>query len=390
MLTDVEPTAKIVLTMMVRDEIDIIVPMLEHHIAQGIDTMIVTDNASVDGTTEVLQQYADAGYVELHHDPVHRKQQGVVTTAMARRARTDHGADWVINADADEFLVPADRTKTVREVLEAMPTDLVSFYVPVTNYVGVPAERGSGVDRLVYRDSRNVEQLKACGIPAQPTPNAVHRGDPSVVVVQGNHFTDLAVMGEPPAGLGLECLHLPWRSWTQFEQKVRHAGMGYEASPDLRPSPNHHGMMDYRRWKAGRLRHSFVTRMPLERDLESDTVAYEKDTWLSEELHALVDRAVFPELLAEAIDSSKDEALTREDHEHSVVLARQFMDLEAEVREAGWRIKELEEEAHILRADRDAALRLSGNTWKNVPTKTQAVHTAMSVGHAVRRRLRKS
>lgn len=388
MLAHVDSTVKIVLTMMVRDEIDIIVPMLEHHIAQGIDTMIITDNASVDGTTEVLQKYADAGYVELHHDPVHRKQQGVVTTAMARRARTEYAADWVINADADEFLVPVDRSRTVREVLSEIPLELISFHVPVTNYVGVPAERGSGVDRLVYRDYRSVEQLKACGIPSQPTPNAIHRGDPNVVVVQGNHFTNLAVMGEPAEDLRLECLHLPWRSWTQFEQKVRHAGMGYEASPNLRPSPNHHGMMDYRRWKAGRLRHSFVTRMPLERDLETDTEAYEKDTWLAEHLHSLVDRAVFPELLAEALDSSKDDALTRADHEHSVVLARQFMELEAEIRERGHRVDELEQEVRVLRGDRDTAVRLAENSWKNVPTKKQAAHTAMSLGHALRRRLR--
>ncbi|MEO6629988.1 MAG: glycosyltransferase family 2 protein [Aquihabitans sp.] len=378
---------KIVLTMMVRDEIDIIVPMLEHHIDQGIETLIVTDNGSVDGTTEVLEKYADAGYVELHHDPVHRKQQGVVTTAMARRARTEHGADWVINADADEFLVPRVRSRRVADVLAEISLDLISFTVPVVNYVGVPAERGSGVDRLVYRDRRDVEQLKACGIPSQPTPNMIHRGDPSVVVVQGNHFTDLASNGEPPEDLALECLHLPWRSWEQFEQKVRHAGLGYEANPDLRPSPNHHGMMDYRRWQAGRLRHSFVTRMPLEKDLESDPTTYERDPWLADHLHGLVDRAVFPHLLAEAVDSARDEALTREDHETSVVLARQFMDLEGAISERGHRISELEAESDTLRYERDLARREATTAWKQVSTRTQISHAARSVGHALRQRL---
>src|SRR5215207_4020051 len=99
---------KLVTTVMVRDEIDIIAAMIEHHLAQGSDLIIATDNGSVDGTTEVLQRYADLGVIELHHDPVHRKQHGAVVTRMARRARTEHAADWVINADADAFWVPVD------------------------------------------------------------------------------------------------------------------------------------------------------------------------------------------------------------------------------------------------------------------------------------------
>src|SRR4051794_31649606 len=103
---------------MVRDEVDIVAAMVEHHLAQGVDLLIVTDNASVDGTTEVLEAYAAHGRVELHHDPVHLKQQGAVVTGMARRARTQHRADWVLNLDADEFLAPRDRSLTVREALE--------------------------------------------------------------------------------------------------------------------------------------------------------------------------------------------------------------------------------------------------------------------------------
>jgi glycosyltransferase involved in cell wall biosynthesis len=327
---------KLVVTVMVRDEVDIIAAMVEHHVAQGVDLIIATDNGSVDGTTEVLQRYADRGVLELHHDPVQRKQQHSVVTGMARRAHTEHGADWVINADADEFWVPADKRRTLRSALEAIPLSLNAFTVPVTNLVGPPATRGSGVDRLLWRDVRTNEQLQAIGIYAQPTSDVVHRGDPAVEVAQGNHFVSLESAGQPDPALALEVLHLPWRSWLQFEQKVISAGRAYEANPDLRPSKNHHGMADYRRYLAGRLWFAFLLRQPMERDLagrESDG-AFVHDPWLRKHLHELVDRALWPELLAACLDSSRDEPIDPGEHERAAALGRLFMGLEQERDEA--------------------------------------------------------
>ena len=258
---------RFVITLMVRDEADIIAAFVEHHLDQGADLIIVTDNGSVDGTTEILQRYADLGVLELHHDPVFRKQQGVVVTGMARRAFTDHHADWVINADADEFWVPCDRRLTLRSALESIPTVARGVHRPGHEPRRASGDRGSGVERLLWRDLRTPEQLHAVGIYAQPTADAVHRGDPDVVVSQGNHFVSLKSNGRPDPAFELEVLHLPWRSWLQYERRVVNTGRSYEANPTLRPSKNHHGMADYRRHLAGRLRYAFLLRLPLERDL---------------------------------------------------------------------------------------------------------------------------
>jgi glycosyl transferase family 2 len=327
---------KLVMTVMVRDEIDIIAAMIEHHLAQGVDLIIATDNGSVDGTAEVLQRYADLGVLELHHDPVFRKQQHAVVTGMARRAATEHGADWVVNADADEFWAPVDKRLSLHEALDAIPVSLNAFTAPVTNLVGPPAVRGSGIDRLVWRDHRTQEQLNAVGIYAQPTPDAVHRGDPDVVVAQGNHFVSLESKGQPEPAYALEVLHLPWRSWSQLEQKVVHAGRAYEANPNLKPSKNHHGMADYRRYQAGRLEYAFLLRQPLERDLvagEADGV-FQRDTWLRDEIHDLAPRARIPELLAACLDGSADEPFDPARHESDADIGRMFVELERERDEA--------------------------------------------------------
>ena len=104
------------MTLMVRDEADVVGAMLEHHRAQGVDHVIITDNGSIDGTADVLRRYEEAGFATVWHDPVHRKQQYQTVTRMARHAATAMGADWVINADADEFWIPTTGT-SLREVL---------------------------------------------------------------------------------------------------------------------------------------------------------------------------------------------------------------------------------------------------------------------------------
>lgn len=298
----------VVLTMMVRDEADIIAATLEHHLAQGVHRIIVTDNGSVDGTLEILADYAAVAPLTLLHEAEQRKQQGHVVTRMARMGHDEFGADWVINGDADEFLRPLDPSLTLRDVFEGMPREIAAFDVPVVNLVGPMARRGSGIRRLVTRDERSPEQLRAAGVLAHPTPNAIHVGSPDVVVEQGNHATSIVPRGEVPEGLELEVLHLPWRSFAQLSRKTENMGRGYDASPELRPSPNHHGMRDWRRLQAGVLDAFLALRTPMED--ERFGAGFSPETRLRDSLEALVESAVLPDRLRASIDDADDDVLT--------------------------------------------------------------------------------
>lgn len=253
---------KLAMTLMVRDEADIIQAMLDHHLACGVDIIIVTDNGSVDGTAEILSDYAARGLIDLRHDPEHRKQQGVTVTQMARDAATIHGADWVINADADEFWVPVDDNLTLHSVFEQLDTGMQAFTVEVLDMTGPPAERGSGLQRLVYRDQRSVASMNEIALLAHATADAVHVADPEIIVHQGNHFVSLESKGSPPPELALEVLHFPWRSWSQYRRKVENAGRSYLNASGLKPSPNHHGMRDYKRLLDNTLLPSYIVRHP--------------------------------------------------------------------------------------------------------------------------------
>ena len=260
---------KIVMTLMVRDEADILSPMLEHHVRQGVDHFIVTDNGSQDGTLEILKAFEAQGKLTFYSDLVQRKQQSETVTRMAREAATRFNATWVINADADEFWVAEDPSLTVREALSRIPTSFRSFTVPVFDMTGVPAISGSGLGRLVYRDVRPVEEIRRLGLHGHATHDSVHVGDPDVVVSQGNHYVSIESLGQPGAGRGLEVLHFPWRSWSQFSAKVERSGRAYERS-DKTPSPNHHGMRDYKRLRDGSLYWFYLARHPSLDDLATD------------------------------------------------------------------------------------------------------------------------
>ena len=97
---------KLVLTVLARDEADVIDAQVAFHLNAGVDFVIATDNNSGDGTTELLEAYARDGVLHLIREPAEGLRQGEWVTRMARLAATEYGADWVINTDADEFWWP--------------------------------------------------------------------------------------------------------------------------------------------------------------------------------------------------------------------------------------------------------------------------------------------
>ena len=48
---------KVVMTLLVRNEADIVDAQLAFHLNAGVDFVVATDNLSSDGTTEILRRY---------------------------------------------------------------------------------------------------------------------------------------------------------------------------------------------------------------------------------------------------------------------------------------------------------------------------------------------
>lgn len=95
---------KLVMTMLIRDEEEILERNIRYHAAMGVDGFIVTSHRSTDGSVGILKRLQDEGLVleTIEVDEPEYRQSAWVGD-MVNRAARKHGADWVMHADADEF-----------------------------------------------------------------------------------------------------------------------------------------------------------------------------------------------------------------------------------------------------------------------------------------------
>src|ERR671930_102503 len=175
---------KLVVTVLARDEADIIVAQVSFHLNAGADFVIATDNKSRDGTTQILESYERAGVLELIREPAEGLRQGEWVTRMARRAATEHGADWVINADADEFWWP--RGGSLKDVFAAVPAKYGIVEALWRSFVPRPDDGAPFAERMTARLSQHAPINDPTSF-YRPVVKVAHRGDPTVTVGRGNH-----------------------------------------------------------------------------------------------------------------------------------------------------------------------------------------------------------
>ncbi len=218
---------KLVMTLVVRDEADIVEQQLHYHLERGVDFVIATDHRSGDGTTEILRRHEREGHLRLIRENDARFRQSEWVTRMARLAATDHGADWVLNSDADEFWWP--REGTLKEILTVTPPRFGVVRGLWRNFVLRPDDERPFYERMTIRRAPDVDPAS----PYHAQVKVLHRASPEVVVPRGNHDAlgrGLALIRE---WFPVEILHFPIRSGAQLRRKFG-AAEAYRAGPDSR------------------------------------------------------------------------------------------------------------------------------------------------------------
>ena len=161
----------LVMTLLVRDEEDIIETNIEYHLAQGVDYIIATDNKSVDSTTEILKKYEALGVLHYIFEGSDDYSQHKWVTRMARMAHQEYGAKWVINCDADEFWWPLDQ-KNLKNTFDSIPSDINIIFAQRHNFMCVE----DTISQYFYRNMIYRETVSKNSIGRPLSPKAAHIG----------------------------------------------------------------------------------------------------------------------------------------------------------------------------------------------------------------------
>jgi hypothetical protein len=211
---------------MVKDEADVLVATV-HHLFTQVDAVVVADNLSMDGTSDLLRGLAEVWPDQLlvldDDEPGYYQSQKV--THLANVARREFGADWVVPFDADEWWYSP--FGTVKEVLEPIAPQWLVVPVPIYNHVVTGADESAVANPFHRLGWREVAPL--------PLHKVACRWREDLVIEMGNHGArydgGATIYTERP----LVIRHFPYRSLEQFTRKVRNGAAAYAAAGERLP-----------------------------------------------------------------------------------------------------------------------------------------------------------
>jgi hypothetical protein len=209
---------------MVRDEDDIIGPVVCQLLAQGVDRVWVADNMSSDKTRPLLEELAGRCPVTVVDDDEPGYYQPKKLMRLAALAAAE-GAEWIVPFDADEWWYGTGGM-TIGEILRRLPADVVVSY---------------GFDHVPRRgDPDDPDPTRRIGwrrtVP-QRLPKVAYRWAADARLHYGSHDVDHAGRREHHV---LEYRHFGYRSLSQMIRKVRQGKAALDAAPGLHPMYGSH------------------------------------------------------------------------------------------------------------------------------------------------------
>ncbi len=207
---------KIVAVMSMRNEADIVETWVRYYV-EAVDHIIITDNMSVDGSGDILQELIAEGLpisVEVDNRPAHFQEERM--QKMMRRAFLEFEADWVLLLDADEFLIPP-AGRTLRDIFGKLKKNRL-LKVAWTTYIPTESDPDEPniLKRVSHRLENEVKRSHKVMVPAKIGKKA------KAVIKMGNHGMRIGRrrVDTQRAPSGMSLAHFPVRSKEQLATKI--------------------------------------------------------------------------------------------------------------------------------------------------------------------------
>lgn len=259
---------KLAMSILVRDEADIIADNIRFHAEQGVEQFVVTDNGSTDGSRELLEELSNSYPIRIFDEPTHTIDQDIWVTRMAMWLKDNTDADWVINNDSDEFWF--SETRTLREALHEKTQSLAAInlkpgvlhcrrfnLLPDKSVIDTDTYRffnncfrvDRTLDSTFFDDGLNV-------LYTEQGTKVITRIDGLRSINMGNH--DASHQASTADCDSIAIAHYPIRTYEQFVKKVTNHGSSIENNQRFGEDINWHLRAWYDMYKRGDLYNEYL------------------------------------------------------------------------------------------------------------------------------------
>lgn len=183
------------MTLLVKDEASILETNIRFHKEMGVDGIIVANNNSTDNTLQILHKLKDESIIlEIINEQSNLYHQEIWVDRMIKLAIKKYKADWIINADADEFYYSKDLN--LKESICKYPKlnaikveSTFSFPIEVDNFYENSYFNINPIKNFEYKlYGINNEYLRYFSIDSVRTcPKVIHVSKEYIMNIKGNH-----------------------------------------------------------------------------------------------------------------------------------------------------------------------------------------------------------